>query len=139
MSKIPAAKYTQVDSPRTLLGTSLRSGRSRRSCAILRELNRRPLICAPSNAAVDTVMEKVMDHAPELKPIRFHSVNIELLAIKREAGNAQRSRNTRNYSRLATRNGDKSMDKSCLSGALLFVDTANPQQQGKWLQHQLRV
>lgn len=63
--------------------------------AVLRKLNHRTLICAPSNAAVDAVMEKVMDHAPELKPIRFHSVNIESLAIKREAGKALHSRDTR--------------------------------------------
>lgn len=78
---------------------------------ILRKLNRRPLVCAPSNAAVDVVMEKVKDHAPELKPIRFHSVNIESLATKREAGNAQRSRDKRDYSKLATKDGGESTDK----------------------------
>lgn len=77
--------------------------------AVLRKLNRRPLVCAPSNAAVDAVMEKVKEYAPELKPIRFHSVNIESLATTRQAGKAQRSRDTRDCSKLATENGDESI------------------------------
>jgi len=90
--------------------------------AILRHLGSRVLICAPSSAAVDAVMEKINGQAPELKPIRFHSLNIESLAIKREAGNAQRSRDTKDYSKMATEKGDESADKKQPIG----IATDNP-------------
>ena len=64
---------------------------------ILKLLGRRPLICAPSNVAVDAVMSKVEEQTPESKAIRFHSLNFETSTVQKEAIKAQRSRDTTDY------------------------------------------